>query len=81
MKFKFDENLGPFIQTLFASRGHDCHSLREENLLGAHDEDVLAAAVSEGRVLVTLDRDFGNVLLFSPEPPRLELSFSRPSAG
>lgn len=67
MKFKLDENLGPFVQRLFANKGHDSHSLREERLLGAQDKVVLAAAVSEGRVLVTLDRDFGNVLRFSPE--------------
>ena len=34
---------------------------------GAEDPDVLAAAVAEDRILVTLDRDFTNVLIYPPE--------------
>jgi predicted nuclease of predicted toxin-antitoxin system len=67
MKFKLDENLGPSIQSLFREYGHDCATTREEGLGGADDPDILAAAVSEGRVLVTTDHDFGNVLAYPPE--------------
>ncbi len=67
MKFKLDENLGPSIQSLFQEHGHDCVTTREEGLGGADDPDILKAAVSEGRVLVTNDHDFGNVFVYPPE--------------
>lgn len=43
------------------------HTVFDERLSGAEDRAVLAAAVAEDRVLVTLDRDFTNVLIFPPE--------------
>lgn len=36
------------------------------NLSGASDPTVRAAAIAEGRVLVTLDADFGNVVRYPP---------------
>ena len=60
MKFKLDENFGPTIQRVFQQRGLDYHTCRK-NLRGAVDEEVLKAAVAEGRILVTMDRDFSNV--------------------
>jgi predicted nuclease of predicted toxin-antitoxin system len=67
MKFKLDENLGPSIQSLFHEHGHDCATTREEGLGGAEDPDILEAAVAEGRILVTNDHDFCNVLIYPPE--------------
>ena len=67
MKFKLDENFGPTVHEVFTRRGLDCQTVRDENLTGADDSDVLEAAVKEDRVLVTLDRDFSNVLLHPPE--------------
>jgi len=67
MKFKLDENFGPTVHEVFQRRGLDCHTVAEEGLAGAEDPSVLAAAVAEDRVLVTLDRDFTNVLLYPPE--------------
>jgi predicted nuclease of predicted toxin-antitoxin system len=67
MKFKLDENLGPSVQEVFLRRGHDCRTAREQRLGGAPDEPILGAAIAEGRILVTMDHDFGNVLRYSPE--------------
>ena len=67
MKFKLDENLGPSIQAIFHEHGHDCATVREEGLGGADDPEVFRAAVVEGRILVTNDHDFGNVLVYPPE--------------
>jgi predicted nuclease of predicted toxin-antitoxin system len=39
----------------------------QEGLSGAADERVLDAAVSEGRVLVTIDHDFANTLRYPPD--------------
>jgi predicted nuclease of predicted toxin-antitoxin system len=63
MKFKLDENFGPTVQTLIQNRGHDCQTVRQEKLSGAKDATVLAAAVAEQRILLTMDHDFGNVLI------------------
>jgi predicted nuclease of predicted toxin-antitoxin system len=67
MKFKLDENFGPTIQQVFQQRGLDCHTVQEENLSGSVDEEVLKVAVAEGRILVTMDRDFSNVLRYPPK--------------
>ena len=67
MKFKLDENFGPTVHEVFQRRGLDCHTVVAEGLAGADDPAVLAAAMAEDRVLVTLDRDFTNVLLYPPE--------------
>ena len=67
MDFKLDENFGPSIQKLFLDAGHACSTVRDEDLSGADDPDVLEAAVNEGRILVTMDHDFGNVLAYPPE--------------
>jgi len=40
--------------------------VREQGLGGAVDTRVLEATVSEGRILVTTDHDFGNVLIHPP---------------
>lgn len=68
MKFKLDENFGRSVQEVFIARGHDCLSVVDEGLGGAPDPKVLEAAVSEGRILVTMDQDFGNVLAYPPGP-------------
>ena len=67
MKFKLDENFGQSVLDVFKRRGFDCHTVHDEGLVGAEDPDVLAAAVAEDRILVTLDRDFMNVLIYPPE--------------
>lgn len=66
MKFKLDENFGPAIKALVAAAGHDCLTVVDEGLGGAVDQQVLDAATSEGRVLLTMDHDFGNVLVYPP---------------
>jgi predicted nuclease of predicted toxin-antitoxin system len=67
MKFKLDENFGRSVQKLFTDGGHEAVTVRDEKLAGATDERVLQAANAEGRILVTLDHDFANVLRFPPE--------------
>ncbi|MEW6106109.1 MAG: DUF5615 family PIN-like protein [Bacillota bacterium] len=67
MRFKLDENFGPWAQEPFRQRGLDCPSVYDQGLRGADDQAVLRAAVGEQRILVTMDGDFGNVVAYPPE--------------
>ncbi len=64
MKFKLDENFGRSIQEVLEEAGHDARTVREENLQGAPDPEVFAAANSEERILIPMDHGFGNVLAY-----------------
>ncbi|MGH8932114.1 MAG: DUF5615 family PIN-like protein [Egibacteraceae bacterium] len=66
MRFKLDENLGCRTAALFRQAGHDIATVFDEKLNGAADDEVLAACVAEGRILVTLDLDFANPVRFDP---------------
>lgn len=64
MRFKLDENIGERGRELLAAEGHEIATVREQGLAGATDETLFNACQSEGRVLLTLDHDFGQVLRF-----------------
>ena len=66
MRFKLDENLSRSVAEMFRTRGHDVMTVRDQELQGASDEQVFEVSVREGRTLVTLDRDLGQVLRFPP---------------
>lgn len=46
--------------------GHDVDTVPSENLRGAVDEKVWAAAQTAGRFLITQDLDFSDIRRFSP---------------
>ena len=62
MKFLLDECLSARLTGRLTDAGHDCVHVQERELLGASDEAVMAAAVAESRVLVSMDTDFGELL-------------------
>ena len=55
MKFLFDENLSPSHAARLRGAGHDAVAVLDIGLSGASDSEVRAAAIREGRVLITLD--------------------------
>jgi predicted nuclease of predicted toxin-antitoxin system len=67
MKLKLDENLGLHGKSLLEADGHDVMTVAEQQMSGAEDERVFEVCQNEGRVLVTLDHDFGQTLRFPPE--------------
>lgn len=67
MKFLLDENLSYRHAARLRAKGHDAIAAVEESLGGASDADVRSAAIKSGRVLVTLDADFGNIVRYPPE--------------
>lgn len=66
MKLFLDENLSPQHAAELRTEGHDAVAVLEVGLSGATDEQILHFAVENGRVIVTLDADFANVMRFPP---------------
>jgi predicted nuclease of predicted toxin-antitoxin system len=67
VKFKLDENIGRRGLELLRASGHDVMTVRDQNLNGVADEVLFGICAAEGRALITLDRDFGQVPRFPPE--------------
>jgi predicted nuclease of predicted toxin-antitoxin system len=67
VKFKLDENLGIRTQNIFRAAGHDASTVDGQQLCGCTDDRLFEVCRTEGRCLVTLDLDFGDVTRFPPE--------------
>lgn len=63
---KLDENVPDSLGAILARGGHDVALARDEDLAGAEDDRLLAVASAEGRTLISLDRDFTNILRHPP---------------
>ena len=61
MRVLADENIDPDLVGWLRDQGHDVLSIREA-ARGAPDTRVLALAVEESRVLLTADKDFGELV-------------------
>lgn len=66
MRLKLDENLGRLAAQMLREDGHDVSTVAEQGMSGAVDRLVIERCRQEGRCLVTLDRGFGNPLLYRP---------------
>jgi predicted nuclease of predicted toxin-antitoxin system len=64
VKFLFDENLSPSHAARLRGAGYDALAVTDIGLSGASDPEVRATAIRDGRVLITLDADFGNILRY-----------------
>jgi predicted nuclease of predicted toxin-antitoxin system len=67
VKLLFDENLSPAQAQLANQLGHDAVAVLDVGLSGQTDEAIRQYAIREGRILVTLDADFANVVRFPPQ--------------
>jgi predicted nuclease of predicted toxin-antitoxin system len=68
MRFLFDENVDLRLLTFLTNLGHDVSSVVSRPPRGRPDGMVLALAAEEGRILLTNDRDFGE-LVFRQQLP------------
>ena len=66
MRLKLDENLPDEARQVASLLGHEVDTVADEGLQGASDPEVLRASGEAGRVLVTLDRGFGDVRRHRP---------------
>ena len=62
MKLLVDEALQNAVALLLTQAGHDATHIRLLGLAGNTDDEVMALALREDRVLVTTDMDFGTLL-------------------
>jgi predicted nuclease of predicted toxin-antitoxin system len=80
MRFLADENVPAASVRRLRAEGHDVASASED-APGARDADVLARAAAEGRVVLTFDRDYGELLYrrAAPAPPGVVYLRFRPA--
>ena len=67
MKLKLDENLGELGREMLTAQGHDVSTVAMQRMSGSPDVTLYETCRLESRTLITLDRDFGEVLRFPPE--------------
>ena len=70
MRFKIDENLHEDVAEALRTHGHDAQTVFDQGLRGHADPEIADVARREGRVVVTLDLDFGNIREYPPEEYR-----------
>jgi predicted nuclease of predicted toxin-antitoxin system len=65
MKFLADMGLARSTVAFLRARGHDAVHLRDEGLQRLGDDKIVEKAVTEGRVILTHDLDFGRIVAVS----------------
>ena len=63
MKFLIDEDVPKKLLKMLVGQGHDCVRVDA----GSSDRQAAQRAKIEGRVLITLDKDFTNISIFPPK--------------
>ena len=66
MRFLLDECLPAAIGAGLREAGHDCAHVYDLGMGGQPDEQIMAQAAAEERILVSADTDFGELLATAP---------------
>jgi len=64
MRFLVDVGVGIAVEDCLRADGHDVNTVRARSP-SMPDPDILAWAVAEQRLLITMDKDFGNLVFHS----------------
>lgn len=67
MRIKIDENMPVDVINVLENAGHDVHSVYTEGIEGCSDRQLIAICKKEKRLLITLDNDFSNIIVYPPE--------------
>lgn len=62
MRFLLDENADYPLAAFLASLGHDVTTIVDDYTRSTEDPDVLAIANKENRIVITNDKDFGELV-------------------
>ena len=68
MKFLLDESAEIKIARYLENEGHDVSVVQRDFPVGLPDHQLLARANSEARILITNDRDFGELVIRHRQP-------------
>ncbi len=63
-----DENIDPAVVGFLRQVGFDVLDVTEESLIGSSDRHLIQLAMSQGRVVVTHDSDFGTLVVRHHSP-------------
>ena len=66
VKVKLDENVTHDAVAVLVGAGHDVHTVRSEQLVGASDARLWDACLREQRMLLTFDLGFADVRAYPP---------------
>ena len=84
MKFLADENISPISVAFLRRLGFDVLHVREVGLKRKPDCEIMGYALKEGRILITLDKDFADIRNYPPGTHagiiRMRLPFPSPQA-
>jgi predicted nuclease of predicted toxin-antitoxin system len=64
LKFLTDENIAKSLIKALRENGYDVKDIKEEGLFGISDQEVIQKAKDDDRIIITHDKDFGNLLNF-----------------
>jgi Uncharacterized protein conserved in bacteria len=67
LKFLVDIGVGKKVEEWLSKSGYDIRSVRDINPR-MEDREILSMAVSEGRMIITMDKDFGELVYNSGLP-------------
>lgn len=68
MKFLLDANVELRLATFLIAAGHDVKTITHDYPSALSDQEVLSLAVQEKRILITNDRDFGELIFRQHQP-------------
>jgi len=66
MRIKLNENLGNRGKKILIQAGFEVSTVTDQDMCSAIDLDLINKCREENRILVSLDKDFSNPLLFNP---------------
>jgi predicted nuclease of predicted toxin-antitoxin system len=66
MKLKLDENISRHLKPILENLSHDVLTVSDQGLLSQDDITIGMAAKTEGRMLLTLDLEFGDLRKHPP---------------
>jgi len=69
MRFLVDECTGPKVARWMGEQGHEVFSVYEQTR-GADDDHIIQQAFAEDRILITNDKDFGELIYRERRPHR-----------